>query len=191
MKNDRFVLGVDYGTDSVRTVLVNAATGNETSSSVFYYPRWKEGLYCNPSANQFRQHPLDYMEGLETTIKDCLQKAGKDVAQNVKAISVDTTGSTPIAVDKKGTPLALIPDFEDNPNAMFVLWKDHTAVQEAAAINSHAEKFEPNFKRKKYGNHTARSPSHFGTRAIERVATPREPRNPLSGRCRRKYARGV
>ena len=145
MTNDRLVIGVDYGTDSVRAVLVNAANGNEIASSVFYYPRWKKGLYCNPSINQFRQHPLDYVEGLETTIKDCLQKAGKDAGHNVKAISVDTTGSTPIAVDKKGTPLALLPGFESNPNAMFVLWKDHTAVQEAAAINIHAEKFDTNY----------------------------------------------
>jgi len=145
MNNDRFVIGVDYGTDSVRAVLVNAANGKEAGSSVFYYPRWKKGLYCDPSANRFRQHPLDYIEGLESTIKDCLQKAGAAIAANVKAISVDTTGSTPVAVDKKGVPLALLPGFEEDPNAMFVLWKDHTAVKEAAAINAHAQKFETNY----------------------------------------------
>jgi L-ribulokinase len=140
-----FVIGVDYGTDSVRSVLVNALNGEEIASSVFYYPRWKAGLYCNSAINQFRQHPLDYIEGLESTIKDCLQKAGKEVAQNVKAISVDTTGSTPVAVDRKGTPLSLLPGFENNPNAMFVLWKDHTATKEAAAINEHAKRFETNY----------------------------------------------
>ncbi|MGZ5219112.1 MAG: ribulokinase, partial [Chitinophagaceae bacterium] len=140
-----YVIGVDYGTDSVRSVLVHAGNGNEISSSVFYYPRWKAGLYCNPSLNQFRQHPLDYTEGLEATIKECLQKAGKEIAQNVKAISIDTTGSTPVAVDKTGTPLALLPGFEKNPNAMFVLWKDHTATNEAAEINEHATKFSKNY----------------------------------------------
>ena len=105
--NDAYVIGVDYGTDSVRSVLVDAANGSEIASSVFYYPRWKEGKYCNAPINQFRQHPLDYVEGLETTIKDCLQKAGADVAKKVKGISIDTTGSTPIAVDASGTPLAL------------------------------------------------------------------------------------
>ena len=96
---DAYVIGVDYGTDSVRSVLVDAANGSEIASSVFYYPRWKEGKYCHPSINQFRQHPLDYVEGLEATIKDCLQKAGAEVAKKVKGLSVDTTGSTPVAVD--------------------------------------------------------------------------------------------
>lgn len=143
--NEAFVIGVDYGTDSVRSVLVDAFNGNEVASSVFYYPRWKEGKYCNSSSNQFRQHPLDYIEGLESTIKDCLQKAGIAVAKNVKAISVDTTGSTPVAVDTAGKPLALLPGFEQNPNAMFVLWKDHTATKEAAEINSHAQKDEADY----------------------------------------------
>lgn len=137
--SDAFVMGVDYGTDSVRTILVNAASGEEVAASVFYYPRWKAGKYCNAAQSQFRQHPLDYVEGLEATIKDCLQKAGPDVAQKVKAISVDTTGSTPVAVDKTGTPLALLPEFAENPNAMFVLWKDHTATKEAAEINEAAD----------------------------------------------------
>ena len=142
---DAFVIGVDYGTDSVRSIIVNACSGEELASSVFYYPRWKDGLYCNPSLNQFRQHPLDYVEGLEYTIKDCLKKAGNTVAAAVKGISIDTTGSTPVAVDVNGTPLALLPDFETNPNAMFVLWKDHTSVKEAAELNIHATKFETNY----------------------------------------------
>jgi len=145
MKNEPYVIGVDYGTDSVRSILVNAMNGNEVAASVFYYPRWKEGLYCDTSLNQFRQHPLDYIEGLEYTIKECIQKAGAAIAQNVKAISVDTTGSSPVAVDNKGTPLALTAGFENNPNAMFVLWKDHTSVKEAAQINEHAAKFPVNY----------------------------------------------
>ena len=142
-----YVIGVDFGTDSVRSVLVNAGDGQETASAVFYYPRWKEGLHCNPSVNQFRQHPLDYIEGLESTITACLLKAGKEIASKVRAISVDTTGSTPVAVDEAGTPLSLLPGFESNPNAMFILWKDHTATGEAAEINQHAQKFSVNFLR--------------------------------------------
>ena len=126
MKPTSYVIGVDYGTDSVRSVVLNALNGDEVASSVFYYPRWRDGLYCEPQQNQFRQHPLDYIEGLETTIKDCIKKAGSAIAPDIKAISVDTTGSTPVAVDKHGTPLSLLPQFESNPNAMFVLWKDHT-----------------------------------------------------------------
>jgi L-ribulokinase len=146
MNKDQFVIGVDYGSDSVRSVIVNALNGQEMASSVYHYPRWQKGLFCNPATNQFRQHPLDYIEGLEITIKDCIKIAGgKIVADNIKGLSVDTTGSTPIAVDKSGTPLALLPDFKDNPNAMFVLWKDHTAIKEAAEINEHATKFDVNY----------------------------------------------
>jgi L-ribulokinase len=146
MNNDNaYVIGVDYGSDSVRSIIVNVNDGFEVASSVFYYPRWKEQKFCDASVNQFRQHPLDYIEGLEHTIKECLQKAGKEIAADIKAISVDTTGSTPVAVDKTGTPLALLPAFSNNPNAMFVLWKDHTATTEAAQINEHATKFDTNY----------------------------------------------
>src|SRR5688572_28192315 len=145
MPTEAFVIGVDYGTDSVRSIIVNAMNGAEIASSVFYYPRWKDGLYCNASKNQFRQHPLDYVEGLEYTIKECLSKAGVSVKTSVRAISVDTTGSTPVAVDRTGTPLALKEEFSTNPNAMFVLWKDHTGTREAAEINEHATKFDVNY----------------------------------------------
>jgi L-ribulokinase len=145
MLSNAYVIGVDYGTDSVRSVIVRASNGEEVVSSVFNYPRWRDGLFCNPLKNQFRQHPLDYVEGLEVTLKDCLKKAGESVRNNIKAISIDTTGSSPVAVDKTGTPLALTPGFEENPNAMFVLWKDHTATKEAMEINSHATTFDVNY----------------------------------------------
>jgi L-ribulokinase len=146
MKPNIYVIGVDYGSDSVRSVLVNAENGEEIASSVFNYPRWQKGLFCDPAINQFRQHPLDYTEGLEHTIKACLAKAGGQVAADaVRAIAVDTTGSTPVAVNESGTPLALVPGFEENPHAMFVLWKDHTALKEAAQINEHALKYDINY----------------------------------------------
>jgi L-ribulokinase len=129
----------------VRSILVNARNGQELSASVFDYPRWKQGRYCDASANRFRQHPLDYIEGLEHTVKECLQQAGSKVAAAVKGISVDTTGSTPVAVDRTGTPLALLSAFAENPNAMFVLWKDHTSVKEAAELNRHAATFPVNY----------------------------------------------
>ncbi len=145
MPEKSFVIGVDYGTDSVRSVILDAQNGEEIASASFEYPRWRAGLFCNAEQNQFRQHPLDYIEGLEATIKECLHKAGSSVASKVKAISVDTTGSTPVAVNESGTPLALLPGFESNPNAMFVLWKDHTSIKEAAEINAHAPKFPVNY----------------------------------------------
>ncbi|MEI6274407.1 MAG: ribulokinase [Prolixibacteraceae bacterium] len=131
----KYTLGVDYGTDSVRTVLVDASNGKEISHSVYYYPRWKAGKYCDPANNRYRQHPLDYLEGIENTIREAIAKAPAGVAEDIVAISVDTTGSTPVAVDKNGTPLSLLPEFAENPNAMFVLWKDHTATSEAEEIN--------------------------------------------------------
>ena len=131
----KYTIGVDYGTDSVRTVLVDTTNGKEISHSVYYYPRWKAGKYCDPVNNRFRQHPLDYLEGIEKTITEALAKAPEGSAEKVVAISIDTTGSTPVAVDRQGTPLALLPEFAENPNAMFVLWKDHTATAEAEEIN--------------------------------------------------------
>ncbi|HEX5026721.1 MAG TPA: ribulokinase [Agriterribacter sp.] len=140
-----FVIGIDYGTDSVRSVILNAGTGEEIATSTFLYPRWKKGLYCNPGINQFRQHPADYIEGLIYTITDCIKQAGSTVASNIKGIGIDTTGSTPVAVNEEGVPLSLLPEFSVNPNAMFVLWKDHTSVKEAAQINEHAATFETNY----------------------------------------------
>jgi len=130
-----YVIGVDFGTDSIRSVIIDAADGTEMASSVFDYPRWKNGKYCDPSTNQFRQHPLDYLEGLEYTIREALQHANGLDAADIIAISVDTTGSTPVAVNEEGIPLSLSSGFRDNPNAMFILWKDHTAVKEADEIN--------------------------------------------------------
>jgi L-ribulokinase len=136
---DRYVIGVDYGTDSVRAVVVNVRIGKEEATEVAAYRRWSEGLYCDPGRNQFRQHPLDYIEGLEACVKGALAKLPTGAGENVIGIGIDTTGSTPCAVDKSGTPLALREEFSENPNAMFVLWKDHTAVDEAAEINEVAK----------------------------------------------------
>jgi len=145
MKKETFVIGVDYGTDSVRSIIVNALNGEEIAASVHYYTRWKKGLYCNASESVFRQHPLDYLEGITETITNCIKQVGPIVAENIVAIGIDTTGSTPVAVDASGTPLALRDEFAENPNAMFVLWKDHASVKEAAEINHHATKFDTNY----------------------------------------------
>jgi len=140
-----WVIGIDFGTDSVRTLIVNAFTGEEIAASLFEYPRWKSGLYSNPSANQFRQHPLDYIEGLEQGVRSCIEQISPEQKKNIRGIGIDTTGSTPVAIDKSGTPLSLLPAFAENPNAMFVLWKDHTSVQEAAEINRHAQNVPINY----------------------------------------------
>lgn len=140
-----YALGLDYGSDSVRALLVDAHTGAEVATNVVYYPRWKKGLYCVPAKDQFRQHPLDYLESLEAVVRGLWAKAPAGAATQVVGISFDTTGSTPVAVDAEGVALALKPEFADNPNAMFVLWKDHTAIREAQEITAAANKAPVNY----------------------------------------------
>jgi len=138
----KYVIGLDYGSDSARAVVVNAESGEEMASSVKYYPRWMDGKYCVPTANQYRQHPQDYIDVLEYTVKDALSKCPAGTAEQVVGIAFDTTGSTPVFTNKEGTPLSLLPEFAENPNAMFVLWKDHTAINEAQEINDLAAKWD-------------------------------------------------
>lgn len=137
----QYTIGLDYGTDSVRALVVDTQTGEAVGTAVHYYERWKKGLYCQPELSQFRQHPLDYVEGLEASIKGALQGLPSEVAANIVGISIDTTGSTPVAVDEQGTPLSLLPEFAENPHGMFILWKDHTANAEAEEINEVAHRW--------------------------------------------------
>lgn len=129
------VLGIDYGTDSCRAVVIDTLDGREIAQGVAYYPRWSRGQYCAPAENRFRQHPLDYIESLESAMEGIFLKAGAGTLKSVRGIAIDTTGSTPCAVTKEGIPLSLLPDFGQDPAAMFILWKDHTSTEEAAEIN--------------------------------------------------------
>jgi len=141
----KYVIGLDYGSDSARAVVVDAENGEELASSVKHYPRWMEGKYCEPRSNQYRQHPQDYIDVLEYTVKDALSKCPAGTAAQVVGMAFDTTGSTPVFTDKNGTPLALLPEFAENPNAMFVLWKDHTAIREAQEINDLAARWSTDY----------------------------------------------
>ncbi|MBN2862319.1 MAG: ribulokinase, partial [Bacteroidales bacterium] len=96
----KYVIGIDYGTDSVRSVVVDTTNGETVGTSVFEYPRWKKGLYCDPSVNLFRQHPLDYIEGLRQSVTGALNGLSTEIINNIAGITIDTTGSTPIAVDR-------------------------------------------------------------------------------------------
>ncbi|MDP5171260.1 MAG: ribulokinase [Bacteroidia bacterium] len=140
-----YLIGLDYGTDSVRAILSRSDNGEILATEVFYYPRWAKGMYCDAPNNQFRQHPQDYLDGLTHTITSVLSGLSPAQRSMVKGIAVDTTGSTPVAVDPQGTPLALLPEFAEHPNAMFVLWKDHTAIKEAEEINQYAATIQPNY----------------------------------------------
>lgn len=142
---DKFVIGFEYGSDSARALVVNALTGEILATAVKFYPRWNMGLYCNPKINQYRQHPMDYLEVLEDNVREILKKCPPETAQKVIGIAFNTTGSTPVFTDETGTPLALLPEFFENPNAMFVLWKDHTAVKEAAEINKLSKEWDVDY----------------------------------------------
>ncbi len=140
-KNEYYVAGADFGSDSVRVVILDAADGTVMGQSVSYYPRWKKGLYCDPRENRFRQHPKDYLESLTEAIQGAVTEAKQKMPQpdtlsnRLRAFCIDTTGSTPVLADANGTPLALLPEFAEDPDAMFILWKDHTSVREADEIN--------------------------------------------------------
>ncbi len=141
----KYVIGIDYGTDSCRALVVDPTDGREVSSSVSCYRRWAEGKYCDPAANRYRQHPQDYVDSLVEAVHGALALAGEDVAGAVAGICFDTTGSTPALVGPDGTPLALTGGFAEDPDAMFILWKDHTAVKEADLINALAHQWRTDY----------------------------------------------
>lgn len=155
MRDSRYTIGIDLGSDSVRALLVNTSDGKEIANAVHYYSRWKAGKYCNPSRSMFRHHPLDSMEGIENTLREIATKVNSEILKNIVGIGIATTGSTPVAVDETGTPLALLNSFCENPNAMFVLWKDHTAIREANEINTLCKKWDIDFSRYEGGIYSA------------------------------------
>lgn len=134
MNESPCTLGLDFGTDSVRALLADARTGAELAQAVTYYPRWKKGAYCDPRTNRFRQHPRDYLESMTSAVRECLAQVPGSAAR-VAGIGVDTTGSTPALADATGTPLAMLPSHAEDPDACFILWKDHTSVAQAERIN--------------------------------------------------------
>jgi len=140
-----YVIGIDYGTDSCRAVITDAHNGQEIASAVARYPRWAEGRYCDAANNQFRQHPRDYIDSLLAVMDELAAKTGTEVLPFVQGIAIDTTGSTPCLVTAEVEPLAMLPEFADNPNAMFMLWKDHTATDEAFEINALAHGWKTDF----------------------------------------------
>ena len=139
MGDSKYTIGLDFGTDSVRSIIIDIESGEEVSTSVSNYRRWGEGKYSDPAKNQFRHHPLDYTQSMEESVLGAIREAKQDIAGKIIGIGIDTTGSTLAPVDKKGVILSLKEEYAENPDAMFVLWKDHTAVKEAGLINEAAK----------------------------------------------------
>lgn len=143
--SERYVIGVDYGTDSCRAVLLNALNGIKVAESSCNYPRWMKGLYCEPMNDRYRQHPQDYIDTFKDVIRDIVAQLSPEKVACIEGIAFDTTASTPVLVDKSGTPLALLPEFSEDPDAMFILWKDHTSKVEADEINALAHGWEVDY----------------------------------------------
>ena len=159
MSASKYTIGLDYGTNSIRTLIVNAANGREVATAVWNYEHGTQGVILARDPNLARQHPADYVAGAEITIKKALALAKRTVRgfapDQVIGIGVDTTGSTPIPVDRKGCPLALDRRFAKNPAAMAWLWKDHTSIAEAGEITELARKIRPQYLAKCGGTYSS------------------------------------
>ena len=157
--NEHYTIGLDYGTNSVRALIVNVANGEEIAAAVWTYSHGTQGVILSNDPNLARQHPADYVKGAEITIKQALADAVKSVKGftpcRVIGIGVDTTGSTPLPVDKNGQPLAFNKKFANNPAAMAWLWKDHTGVAEATEITALAKKMRPQYLAKCGGTYSS------------------------------------
>jgi len=141
----KYSLGLDYGTNSVRALLVNTNNGREVTTYVHNYKRGVDGIILDrKNHNLARQDPQDYVESMEICIKQVINQTKKKIKNfspgEIIGIGVDTTGSTPIPVDEKGQPLSFRKEFRNNPNAMAWLWKDHTGYEEAEEITELAKK---------------------------------------------------
>ena len=155
-----YTIGLDYGTNSVRCLIVDVTNGNELGTSVYEYETGEAGIILDPADhNLARQNPADYIKGLEETVKAAIAEAKnavKDFESNqIIGIGIDTTGSTPLPVDKNGTPLGMLDEFKDNPNAHAWLWKDHTGHAEAAEITELAKKEHPEYLAKCGGTYSS------------------------------------
>ncbi len=155
----KYTVGLDYGTNSVRALVVDTADGREAGTAVWNYEHGDSGVILSRDPNLARQHPADYLKGAEVATKAALANAKKKTRgfkpEQIVGIGVDTTGSTPLPVDGQGNALALDRRFSKNPAAMAWLWKDHTGVAEAAEITALAGKIRPQYLAKCGGTYSS------------------------------------
>lgn len=139
----QITIGIDFGSDSVRAIAVDARNGEVLGEGMGEYSRWKQRLYCDARQQIFRHHPLDYLEAMEAALHQTLSALDHSQRSSVRAIGVDATGSTVCPVNENGVPLALLDSFAEDPDAMFHLWKDHSAAEEAREINAVFDRYRP------------------------------------------------
>ena len=142
-----FVVGVDFGTNSARAVVVDCADGRALGTAVAGYPSGERGVLLDGrDPHLARQHPGDYLEALRASVRGALDESAREPGfsrERVVGIGTDTTGSTPLPVDAACHPLALDPRWRAHPAAQAWLWKDHTAADEAAALTETARRHAP------------------------------------------------
>ena len=159
MSKTQYAMGLDYGTNSVRALIVDVRQGREVGSAVWEYAHGTHGVLLSRDPNLARQHPADYLEGAEITIRKSIAAARKTVRgfdpAKIVGVGVDTTGSTPLPVDAAGLPLAFQKRFANNLNAMAWLWKDHTGVAEASEITGLARTMRPQYLAKCGGTYSS------------------------------------
>jgi L-ribulokinase len=156
----RYAIGLDFGTNSVRTLIVDVRNGDEVGTAIFNYPTGDTGIILDPKDPILaRQNPADWIEGIEVTVKEAVavakKKDGKFAPESIIGIGIDTTGSTPLPVDRAGKALALYKEFKKNPNAQAWLWKDHTGHAEAAEITTLAAAEHPEYLAKCGGTYSS------------------------------------
>ncbi len=159
-KRSRYALGLDFGTNSVRALIVDVKNGHEIGTAVHDYVSGEAGIILDDQdPNLARQDPAEYVKGLAIAVGQATAAArradrGFD-PKDIIGIGVDTTGSTPLPVDREGTPLAMQKEFRKNPNAMAWLWKDHTGYAEAAEITALAATEHPEYLAKCGGTYSS------------------------------------
>ncbi len=159
MPTEQYAIGLDYGTNSVRAVIVAVSSGREIATAVYDYRHGDHGVITDPAnPHVARQHPADYLDGLRASVTAALSQAHAEpgfAPEKVVGIGVDTTGSTPLPVDRDGTPLAFHEAFRDNPNALAWLWKDHSAMAEAEQITALAAAHRPHYLARSGGTYSS------------------------------------
>jgi L-ribulokinase len=144
-----FTIGIDYGTNSVRAIVADCSNGREIGSYVVDYPGGKQGVLLDARDHHLaRQHPGDYLFGLQKSLLGALEEAAKTPGFSVGdviGIGVDTTGSSPMPVDRNNVPLGVHDKFKENLAAQCWLWKDHTSYDEAEKITRCAAEHRPHY----------------------------------------------